>query len=527
MNTLFSKPNAVYILKLLVQKLKIPVSTYTLAQEVKAHPDYPSMLALSDCLSNWNVPNQAFKVDKENCQLEDLPLPFIAHLKTEGGTFVLISETDPEIVYSDEHEKSGRLAVNEFMEQWDGVMLYAEKDMMSGEQNFRQSVIEGILEKARWPFFALIILLSILYTIDFNSVTPAYLGVLAVKLAGVFVSVLLLIHSVNAGNPFIQNLCSLGKQNNCNAILKSPAAKITSWLSWSEVGMFYFSGSLIALLANSNLMSWLALMNLCCLPYTFYSIGYQLKTRNWCILCCSVQALLWIEAIGFALSRGTLLPDFIALDLKTAIGLILSFCLPLAAWAFIKPFFVKADQVAPLQQHLKKFKYNINLFEKFISSQAKYSVSDDLMPITLGNPNAQTVITMVSNPFCGPCASAHQKLHNLLQQRDDIQLKIVFTTANHDDDMRTKVARHATALGVADIRIAEKALNDWYNQASKNYDTWAEKYPVAYNDAITDVIDKQKHWCKMAEISFTPTLLINGYKLSDPYYLDDIKYLLE
>jgi hypothetical protein len=38
--------------------------------------------------------------------------------------------------------------------------------------------------------------------------------------------------------------------------------------------------------------------------------------------------------------------------------------------------------------------------------------------------------------------------------------------------------------------------------------------------------EKQKEWCDMAEIAFTPTILVNGYKLPEPYRLDDPKYLI-
>ncbi|MEZ4900630.1 MAG: hypothetical protein R2822_02145 [Spirosomataceae bacterium] len=34
-------------------------------------------------------------------------------------------------------------------------------------------------------------------------------------------------------------------KTDCNHILTSPAAKITPWLGWSEVGFFYFMGGWI------------------------------------------------------------------------------------------------------------------------------------------------------------------------------------------------------------------------------------------------------------------------------------------
>ena len=40
---------------------------------------------------------------------------------------------------------------------------------------------------------------------------------------------------------------------------------------------------------------YLALCNVCCLPFTFWSIWYQrFRAHKWCTLCVSVQATLWL-----------------------------------------------------------------------------------------------------------------------------------------------------------------------------------------------------------------------------------------
>lgn len=517
--------NAVATLTALIKELQIPVSKYTVSTQLQDHPDYPSLLAFSDCLSDWSIPHEAYRIDKKEYNAADLSFPLIAHMKQDGGQFILIHEIkNGQVTYTNEENKKAVLPEETFLKGWDGVILYAQKGEQSGEADYKNANIKGLFNEARLPFLVLVLLTFIVSAIGFSgSISWAYIAVLALKIAGITVSALLLMHSVDANNPFIENLCSLGKKNNCNAILKSDAAKVTSWLSWSEVGMFYFAGSFIAMLAYPATIPLLAILNLACLPYSFYSIGYQIKIKNWCILCCSVQALFWLEAAGFAIAGAY------SFNIPTAayIALALCFLLPIAIWSFIKPFMLQSGQTGPLKQQLKKFKYNSELFQQLLTAQPKYSVPDDLMPVVMGNPDAETVITMVSNPFCGPCATAHKTIEDWLENRDDIKVKVVFTTANHDNDERTKVARHVTALSLLDDKkIAEKALNDWYAQSNKKYEDWASKFPVSFNGEMNTVTEKQKAWCDMAEISFTPTILVNGYKLVDPYRLEDIKYLL-
>lgn len=524
----YELPNAVSVTFSLIRKLNIQVSRYTVKHHLEEHPDYPSLLAIKDCLTSWNIPNQAFQFNKKKCIVEELPLPFIAHLKNDGGQLMLIHKIlESKVYFNNEKVQNGVITRDEFLSRWDGILLYAEGHHTSGEVNYHHALIEGFFNYMRLPFMLAVVLSVILYSIDYGLVNWAYIALLCLKFSGILLSIMLLIYSVNSNNPFIQNLCSLGRKNGCNAILKSSAAQVTSWLSWSEVGFFYFSGSFIYLLINPSGVGFISLLNLLCLPYTLYSIGYQFKIKSICILCSFVQVVLWLEAVVHFWNDHSFNMTYSTFGFST-LGLpLLCFLFPIVLWSFIKPFFFNAQQVLPLKQQLKMFKYNSTLFNQLLTSQKKYEVSDDLMAITLGNPVAETIIIMVSNPFCRPCASVHKTLEEWITKNDNIQLKILFTTADHDNDNRTKVARHIIALSrVSDDDLVQRALNDWYSQHRKSYKNWSEDFPVKFSDEMNIVTKKQKEWCKMAEISFTPTILINGYKLIAPYKLEDIKYLL-
>jgi protein-disulfide isomerase len=80
---------------------------------------------------------------------------------------------------------------------------------------------------------------------------------------------------------------------------------------------------------------------------------------------------------------------------------------------------------------------------------------------------------------------------------------------------------------LVDKQQAKQALSDWYEQKQKNFDAWIKVYPTQLNGAESDQIDKQYAWCQMAEVTVTPTLLLNGYRLPESYQLSDLKYMLE
>lgn len=523
------QPNVIAVTALLLKALKVKISSTTLTNSLLDHPEYPSLLAVSDCLREWHVPNQSYNIAKADYDPSDLEYPFIAHSKANGGCFMLVHDIiDKKIIYSDEQKEKAVLSEAEFLTMWSGVALLGTPNEKSGEENYWQKTITATLNQLKTPALVTIFLAAIILSFDFQNLQIGLISILAIKLLGLGVSILLLIHSIDANNPLVQNLCSLGNKNNCNAILKSDAAKLTTWLSWSEVGFFYFSGSILALVFLPSSLSLLAWLNVLALPYIIYSIEYQYTHKNWCVLCCTVQAVLAMELLtNLSLNNDVFNLNSAFLDIKTILTLLTCFAIPILSWSFLKPFLLKTVQFAPLKQQLKKFKYNSELFNQVLTNQPRFAVPDELMPIVLGNPNAATTITMVSNPFCGPCAKAHETIDRWLKVREDIKLKIIFTTADHEDDDKTKVSRHVSALSLLkDSTLLEKALNDWYNQGSKKYETWAAAYPVNFNGEMNAVTQKQKTWCELTDIQFTPTILVNGYKLPEPYRLEDIKYLL-
>lgn len=61
----------------LLKSLGVKVTNATVNNTLQNHPDYPSLLSISDALKSWKIEDMAAKVEKE--KLDELPLPFIAH----------------------------------------------------------------------------------------------------------------------------------------------------------------------------------------------------------------------------------------------------------------------------------------------------------------------------------------------------------------------------------------------------------------------------------------------------------------
>ena len=72
-----------------LQQIPVRVTRSTVHTTLQNHPDYPSLLSISDVLKQWNVEALAVKTDKQ--KLRELPLPFIANVKDKHIAFVTIT----------------------------------------------------------------------------------------------------------------------------------------------------------------------------------------------------------------------------------------------------------------------------------------------------------------------------------------------------------------------------------------------------------------------------------------------------
>jgi len=521
----------------LLKYLHLNIDPELIIAELERHPDYPSLLAVSDVLTALKIENSAFRTSFD--ELDDVPCPFLAHTLPNGGEFIVVTKIDGDNIYvsSDKWNKH-KLKAEAFKKIFGGVVLTVEP----GSSAKTTTTLTTFLTNIKIPALAVGVALMLLSALVFNTGYFINLNwqtalLTLFKTAGLITSILLLIQSIDSNNPLVQVLCKSEGKTNCNAILSSKAAIVFEGLTWSGVGFFYFAGTWLLLLfggGSTAIWQMLTILNIVSLPYTVYSIYYQARiAKQWCILCCTVQMLLWLEFIPLISHNNPL--SFVRMDSFGGEGwggawsaLFICLLLPVVLWLLLKPLFLKLQQLKPLKQQLRTFKYNTELFNKLLTEQPKYAQPDEEWSIVLGNADASNSITMVTNPYCPPCSKTHKLLDALLDQHCDLQARIVFTANNTDNDIKTPVSRHLMALNnLPDKTIVKQALHDWYEQKQKNYEAWAKVYPVHLNEAEYHKIDKQKAWCQMAEVAATPTLLLNGSRLPDLYQLTDLKYMLE
>ncbi|WP_431217324.1 DsbA family protein [Puia sp. P3] len=204
------------------------------------------------------------------------------------------------------------------------------------------------------------------------------------------------------------------------------------------------------------------------------------------------------------------------------------FLLPALIWEFGKPFLFKMQRAKNIHRNYLRLKFSDEIFDTLLKKQMALTIPADGLGIDMGNSGAANTLIKICNPYCGPCSKAHQQIEELLEQHDNLRVKIIFTALNDDSDKGAIPARHLMALaGMGDRRLTKQALDDWYLAEKKDYTLFAAKYPLNGELAKQGVyLEAMSSWCKEMKVAQTPTIFYNGYRLPSAFNIDDIKYFL-
>lgn len=525
----YSDNNFVSVFSEFLKILKVKTTFSGVKFFLETHPDKGSLSAYTDALNYYIIENAAFHITIED--LYDLPTPLISLRNTDGGTFTIIkSVNDGQVVWLNEKNRWTNSTMSEFATDWSGDVLYAQPDSKSGEPAYQIKRRKEFIETARIPLAISISLLLCAYLILSTPISSSLVtAVLLVKLVGIVFASLLFSKSIGINSKWVTKICTSGSKVDCNSILESPAAKITSWATWSDLGFIYFFGSFIALLlARETVQSITGFLGLQvilssgALLFSLYSLYYQkFKAKTWCTLCLGVVSVLVIESI---LLFGALPSLDVAIQLGFLLELLIGLSIPMVFLLFFKLPLTKGKDVENVQSELKRLKTNPKVFAALMSDQNQMpAIPEALSPMILGNPKAQHTITFVSSPLCRPCAEMHLKIEELLAIHTNFKCEVIFISNPEPNDSGGKFVRKLYSLPE---ELRTKAMHQWYNANDKNFERWNSPYKE-YKEKpnLSKIQVAQFNWVKKSGIEGTPSLFINGTSLPEAITVGDLPLL--
>lgn len=257
---------------------------------------FKSLFGLSHLLSDYGVRNMGARFTDKKA-ITRLAPPFLA--QTTPGIFVIVTGIDSQkgIVDYDSRGEKLQIDLASFLKVWNGVVLLAFPDANSREPDYARHRLTEIVERLAHlalPVSALILLCYFFITRQLYGHFSTILLTIF-NCVGLYFSYLLVQKSLNIHSAASDRVCGVLEHGGCDSIVKLDVSKLFGVFAWSEIGFAYFGVSLITLLLFPGLWPALAIFNICCLPYTFWSIWYQkFRARHWCTLCVGVQTTLWL-----------------------------------------------------------------------------------------------------------------------------------------------------------------------------------------------------------------------------------------
>ncbi len=502
------------ILTVTLSELKVR-HTHTFTDNLfSSNPDRDNLYGLSFMLSIYGIKSKGHYIEKKD--LTDIPLPFIAHTNTG---FVLVTELTEDKVLC--HNEGGRryIYIDFFKELWTGYLLLLEQNAESGEidypvhrKNERCETLKGIA-----LISSLLALAGGASVLSLAAITLPIAIYLVLCLVGIGGSMNLLRTQWGSYSRTGDMICNIFSKGDCIAVAHSPGARVSLGISWAEIGFSYFLTSFLLLALHPELFPTVGLINVFALLFTFWSLWYQrVRIKTYCPLCLIILLVIWGLFATYIFS-GLSFTQFQPLHLlSTPVYVITS--LLTHYYSRKEEDLFTLEKTATSYRALLCRKETLSLI---LNNQPFIKVTSEDSCILLGNPTASRCITIISNPLCKPCATAHKYLEWLLLDNNDIQIRYIFATKNAPMYLASQY------LVGAFIRHGTAPINDWFKMDAADRKQLLGLIKKREDDTVTEQeLLRHKAFINRNNILWTPTILINGHRIPSAYSIEDLAFAL-
>lgn len=508
------------ILKIALDALGVDY-TETYADKIYAeNPNKDNFLGLYSMLTHYGICTKCLRLEDFSIT-GALKVPFVTE---RGGVFIVVNRIIDNVVSYEDKNGKYELSIDRFLDGWDGNVMLLRITSSSSEPDYRIHHRNQLFNHLMCVIFVLayVFILSACYIINGSILAKGFASLLFLDILGIGVCYLLVRKQLRLNTPLGDKICSALGQRGCDSVLNSPSSTILGIIKLSEIGLGYFLGDTILLSILPFIGTVPYLFTILCLPFTFWSIGYQaLVVKRWCPLCLCVLLILWVkssiimiysmlnglESVGpWGISSGILL-----------LTVMIVHCVS------------KKEEYRSIavdnMLRLNTLKSDEDVFHTVLHKQPYYEVSDKDSTIVFGNKDSNICITVLTNPHCNPCARMHRSIQRLLISAPNIKVRYIFTSFY---ESLKESDRYLVGLYFYEGQERAKDYYDnWFEHARHDFQAMiAEKDYSTLSDAIDEELTHHYSWKTRMKIHGTPTVLLNGYKLPDFYLVDDL-YTME
>ena len=375
-----------------------------------------TMRGISDALDSLYIENNVYNLPEE--YLSELRYPYLMVLPHRKDTFAIITNDN-------ERKKA--------LPDWEGVVLTARKTDKTTIYKYvkLRNIIEWIV--SHQICIACAILLAGLIVNAF----PDYIAICHIVISGIGLWISYILLNKEYGGSTIDKYCKIGKFIDCEQVLDSKGSYFLNIFKMSDLTFLFFSTQIF--LIHNDWQSYSFLLTLTGCSFTLYSVVYQIAViRKICLLCMSINLIVWLDTIIFILSHTTISPN-------TPFSLISSGCIAYLLWLLVSRNLSLSIQNTSLTSKVSAL-YNKDLFDWLLSKERQIENIDDKYA-DIGKEDYRDVITLFVHPNCKNCKRVYQYIPEL---RKKVIVKVVSLASNdielHEYRKRNRIDKTPTII---------------------------------------------------------------------------------
>jgi len=494
--------------------------------QMKSHPDYPSLLSISDTLDFLNIENFVARIGFDD--LKNLPDNFVAVLKIRNMDQQLYNIEHVNESFFCSNEKN-RFAFNslELKDCWTGIILLAK--------SIKELEIKTARKKNLWPSLGFLAFILFLFLI-WNTKNPdSQEFFLLFPIAGLLLSVAALKDILGTKNELLNKFCKITATTDCTSVIASSKWNLFKTINFSDLSFVFFAAQLLGLtffLLAGNATVYFSVFNIllwCTIPIIGVSIYYQKYVeKKWCPICLAIISIIILEMVYCSV----LITHDLSVSVKDAAVILLIFTVVILSWGTLKRILDERNELKESQIESRRITRNYSIFKNSLLASEKTNY--DFITASgflLGNKDAVLKITVVTNPYCSHCSSAHFYIEEILKRhKDSICIDIRFNfkidlKENNSSDIylvHQKLAQIYLQKGEDQFT---KSLHEWFSTKDKEK-LAAVSDSASDNYRINEMLDQQHFLNYSNKISFTPAILINNCHFPKAYDRKDLIYFI-
>lgn len=240
------------------------------------HPHRYNMYGLKKMLDVYGVKTLGVRIDSKD--LLSLNYPCILHTH---GDFVIGLDCGADTITFLQNAKRITISHDAFKQTWTGNALVVEETTEADEPEYYNHRKEEILANAKVYSIPIMLILSSIIGMVAHIQEMELFSIigLILNIVGIFVCAMLMQKQLMGESRYGDRVCNLFNHADCNSILDGPKAKIFG-ISWSEVGMGYFTASILLITLYPESVGTVSIINWIAMFYGVWSIYYQWRDRK-------------------------------------------------------------------------------------------------------------------------------------------------------------------------------------------------------------------------------------------------------